>query len=213
MIYADKMKRAKYLLDNDEDFVMRILKSIACDVDDSKSLLTSKNSENEILINISERAVAHRNGEITGVELVEAAHAASIIARNQYMRRDNGEEVRQYTQKDYDTYKLYCPDLKESVRDLVTEILGYAPELKYSLRPELMIRAVCDEVRRRDPSVDPLRFTDIHRQSAARIQYREAYFKGGWELADQLPLLNFSEENVLRWLNPKPTKAEFQSCK
>ncbi len=111
---------------------------------------------------------------------VHAKHIRNAEMKNTYSV--TSEWISYSDMMKYETEHL---EYKEAVRSKIHCLLGYIPELHYTLVSELYMRRFLKEL---EPE-NCFEINELDYRLVTEIFYREAYLKNGEEAADALPLL------------------------
>ncbi|HRH03867.1 MAG TPA: hypothetical protein PLN13_03505 [Bacteroidia bacterium] len=127
----------------------------------------------------------HRN-EITDERFTAKAEQAITLIRNEDIRRGGWMRKIEFDDKDYDSYENFMPAYKINARNRIVKLLGYEPELRYSLHAETFMRKFLQFDTHWNECWYEFDFKCI-----TLLRYREYYLTQGKEAAEKSPLLGF----------------------
>lgn len=97
----------------------------------------------------------------------------------------NPQLFRKYHVEDFRRYETHLSEYKELARNKIAYILGYVPDLLYSLGPEMHFRELLAQLK---PANRKL-ITPADYRTATFVKYREVYLTSGMDAADASPLV------------------------
>lgn len=127
----------------------------------------------------------HRN-EISDERFNSKAEEAIKLIRNEDIKRGGWMKKIEFDDRDYASYENFMPAYKINARNRIEKLLGYEPELKYSLHAETFMRKFLQYDTHWNESWYEFDFKCI-----TLLKYREYYLTQGKEAADKSPLLGF----------------------
>lgn len=117
-------------------------------------------------------------------------HAKQI--RNDDMKKDGWVANRNYKHDLRKTYQCFLPAYKQQARSRLSTMLGFEPELKYSLAAELELRQLFEM----DYFHPDLSYCSIDFKAATIVCYRKDYYSHGEAFADQSELIGIQHNCV-----------------
>lgn len=93
-----------------------------------------------------------------------------------------------YDEEDYKRYETEFPEFKDEARNRIARLLGYLPDLEYSLDAEIYLRELFTKLDSKTRSI----VTGCEFRAATFTSYRKAYLTSGIEAADESPLLGIA---------------------
>lgn len=122
-------------------------------------------------------------GNITQQAFLDDLRKCIVLLRNDDMHMDCWMLRMAYTFDDYVEYETTLAEYKDQSRARITKLLGYAPDLRFSLDAEIFLRKYFAM-----EGLDPFKVTDADYTVITAIKYREAYLTKGKDAANALPL-------------------------
>ncbi len=130
----------------------------------------------------------HRKGLLSDNDFQEEAENHMKDMRNYDIRHHSWDKP-EHCPEEYEAYKNYLPLYINQARARVEGILGYAPDLKYSLMAEVKLRELFDIG---DIFTPDNEYTSLDFLVLTAIRYREFLLDQGREAADSSPLSGFA---------------------
>lgn len=129
---------------------------------------------------------SHQRGFLTDEQYTIDVDEHIKLIRNADVKRAGWHKKLEYTDQDYRMYERNRIIYKEKARARICMLLGYVPELKYSLEAEVKMREFFREESHWERGWYIFDFFII-----TIIKYREYLLDHGQEAADQSPLISF----------------------